>query len=551
MHPVSLACFAASILCALGDPATERGRNSLTDSLAEHQVVPENDEVAAAKSLPLPIELDTVEPTPVLAANNRNVSYTGRFVLPATATEPALFAWPFTQMACTFRGAKVAVDLKGSKKAQIMRIMVDGNFTRYLNVPGKNTRDNYVLATGLDANTDHQVRLWKVTDWEEDTDGYMRFYSFSLPSGGTFQNGPSPLSRKLEFIGDSDTAYGQFYGNQGCVDQPNWVDSDGDSCKKIAKNGNCQNGKDYAVDEVDASQACCGCGGGSMSAQCTDTADWVDSGGDSCHTIVSKGWCSGAEDYAVNSVDANQACCGCKNKYDEEYDATQNWAAQLSSSFGAEMMVEAVAGYGATNSAGGNIQPAIDDIIPYDTNYAWDYSKWTPDAVMILIGPNDNSASRSFETHYMNLLKKVANKYANAAVKPKLINVCGGSGNGEDPCAKIKKVSKKFTIANIACADTPNWEDSDGDSCKTIVNNGYCDYGADYAVGGVDASKACCGCGGGENSGFESYYTTISHTNFLKINKGNYVGSDAHYNTAGAAILVSDIRGSMAEIMGW
>ena len=47
------------------------------------------------------------------------------------------------------------------------------------------------------------------------------------------------------------------------------------------------------------------------------------------------------------------------------------------------------------------------------------------------------------------------------------------------------------------CTDRSGWKDSDGDTCETIVANGHCDAAADFAVDGVDAKAACCGCGGG------------------------------------------------------
>jgi len=436
-----------------------------------------------------------------LTANDPGVLYTGRFVIPDTATDPALFAWPFTQMACSFRGVEVVVDLKGASTAQRMRVMVDGHFTRYVNVPA-NTRDTYVLAAGLE-NIDHEVRLWKVTDWEEDS-GYMKFYSFSLPSGGQFNPLPARKSRKLEFIGDSDSAYGQFYGREGCVDSAGWLDLNGDSCSTIAAAGACQ----YStVNGVTASEACCGCGGGSASSDCTDIVGWLDAGGDTCSTIAVNNWCPVSADYAVNGVDANQACCGCKHQYAEVYDSTQNWAAQVASSFGAEMMVEAVARYGATDSADGNIQSVTDHIIPHDATYSWDHRVWTPDAILIMIGQNDDSAANSFVSDYVQLLNRLATKYAAATPKPKLIQVCGGSSNGLEPCAKIHIASKQF---NAASSDHP---------------------------------------------GFESYFTTIAKLNYAIINPSSspsdYTASDEHYNTQGAAILANDITLQLAQIMGW
>ena len=54
----------------------------------------------------------------------------------------------------------------------------------------------------------------------------------------------------------------------------------------------------------------------------------------------------------------------------------------------ADVMVEAVSGYGVTKSSS-PIQVILDNTLGFDSDLAWDYSSWVPDAVVILIGPND------------------------------------------------------------------------------------------------------------------------------------------------------------------
>ena len=241
-------------------------------------------------------------------------------------------------------------------------------------------------------------------------------------------------------------------------------------------------------------------------------------------------------------------------------DAIGSWAGELGRVTGAELMVNAIGGTGVTDSAYNNIFPRMDNTLTFDPRYKWDSTKWTPDAVVILIGPNDGQASAAtFSKAYSKMLNDRALAHAAAATKPKLINICGGSGNGWTPCDKIKAASDKFNAdaahpgfvshylsisranwekinpddkANRAytetddhynmagvnvllgdilapmldimgwaatpqptvCTDTPGWKDSDGDSCNMIVGNGYCPQAADYAVNGVDAKQACCGC---------------------------------------------------------
>ena len=241
-------------------------------------------------------------------------------------------------------------------------------------------------------------------------------------------------------------------------------------------------------------------------------------------------------------------------------DAIGSWAGELGRVTGAELMVNAIGGTGVTDSAYNNIFPRMDNTLTFDPRYKWDSTKWTPDAVVILIGPNDGQASAAtFSKAYSKMLNDRALAHAAAATKPKLINICGGSGNGWTPCDKIKAASDKFnadaahpgfvshylsisranwekinpddkvnraytetddhynmagvnvllgdilapmldimgwaaTPQPTVCTDTPGWKDSDGDSCNMIVGNGYCPQAADYAVNGVDAKQACCGC---------------------------------------------------------
>ena len=97
----------------------------------------------------------------------------------------------------------------------------------------------------------------------------------------------------------------------------------------------------------------------------------------------------------------------------------------------------------------------------------WNYSAWVPDAVVILIGPNDemrdgsisrssppirpgsNSSSadgrpKGFIKAYLSLLNQVAENYEGVTVPPKIIHVCGGSLNGLDPCSDIQNANDQF-----------------------------------------------------------------------------------------------------------
>merc|ERR1712224_434793 len=109
----------------------------------------------------------------------------------------------------------------------------------------------------------------------------------------------------------------------------------------------------------------------------------------------------------------------------------------------ADMVEEAVSGIGVTTKTSGYaIQPLLTNVLPYSDKLKWDFSLWVPDAVVMLIGPNDNKPNKQpFKDAYRALMESVAQNYAGASVKPKLINVCGGSINGLDPCSSIKAVN--------------------------------------------------------------------------------------------------------------
>ena len=157
---------------------------------------------------------------------------------------------------------------------------------------------------------------------------------------------------------------------------------------------------------------------------------------------------------------------------------------------------------------------------------AWDYSKWTPDAVVILIGPNDelsiegkesvlgrgvNASSSSFIASYIQLLEMVATNYKAAPTSPKIVHVCGGSLNGLDPCSDIQKANDMFNK-------------------------------------------------GKNNHGLVGYFTSITTDHWYLINGGNgngksgktaYNGCDGHYNVKGHGIVAGDILPQLKKIMGW
>ena len=162
----------------------------------------------------------------------------------------------------------------------------------------------------------------------------------------------------------------------------------------------------------------------------------------------------------------------------------------------------------------------IQQILDYTNGFAekqkWDYSSWTPDAVVILIGPNDesnsfNATGGAFVKAYLSLLNQVAKNYAQASPPPKIVHVCGGSLNGFDPCDDIQTANKQFN-ANSA--------------------------------------------------GIKGHYTSITKATWERINnckngmdkcngKSAYNGCDGHYNIKGHAAVVADIQAQFKQVMGW
>ena len=167
----------------------------------------------------------------------------------------------------------------------------------------------------------------------------------------------------------------------------------------------------------------------------------------------------------------------------------------------------------------------------------WNYSAWVPDAVVILIGPNDEmrdgSISRSsppirsgsnssadgrpkgFIKAYLSLLNQVAENYEGVTVPPKIIHVCGGSLNGLDPCSDIQNANDQFNagmhhqgkpmVGYYTTIDISHWSEING-----------CKHG----------SKNCNG-------------------------KSRYNGCDGHYNVDGHAVLAADILPQLRQIMSW
>ena len=125
------------------------------------------------------------------------VHYVGR----VDADNPASvrFAWSGTGAVVRFRGDRAAVDLGGGQE---YTVLVDGKLQPKLTATnGKN-----VLAQGLSAD-EHTIELYRRT---EASQGESEIRGFDFGTGQLLA--PAPVTRRLEFVGDSITC---GYGNEG------------------------------------------------------------------------------------------------------------------------------------------------------------------------------------------------------------------------------------------------------------------------------------------------------------------------------------------------
>jgi len=320
----------------------------------------------------------------------------------------------------------------------------------------------------------------------------------------------------------------------GCADFPSWADSDGDKCSKIVKNEWCAYAEDFKVKGVSALDACCGCGGGTKDpsdmtsytlakglaagehtvALWKVTEDVVQAGraGAACFGGFSANEFLAAPpartrrlEFIGDSDTAGYCADGSSSGGDKEKkteNTYETWASKIALAFDADFVEQAVSGFGV-RSGTPSVTPLLKNALPWDDSTPWDFTSWVPDAVVMLIGPNDNKPkSDKFKTAYREMMDAHVSHYGGAKNKPKIIHVCAGSMNGFDPCESIQAVSGEF-----------NSDHSDG---------------------------------------WESHYTSITQAHWKEINNHNaYKGCDDHYSSKGHQVVADDIVPQIRQIMGW
>jgi len=393
----------------------------------------------------------------LLAPGDERVSYTGRF-WPSEDGKVSYSAWGGTQVSATFSGTSVSARLAGGGSGDRFLTLIDGQ-----------------------------------------------------PHGQPFVVDALP-----------------------CTDIPKWADSDGEKCKSIVKNEECPYAPDYAVKGVSALDACCGCGGGSRDTSSIPSYTLAKGLKDGEHTVtlwkitedVVQAGRGGAASFAgleadkfmaapaprqrrlefIGDSDTAGFCADGSKSGDDTEKNTQNtyktWASKIALSFEADFVEQAVSGFGV-RSGTPSVKPLLKNALPWDDKTPWDFTAWVPDAVIMLIGPNDNKPnSAKFKQAYLQTMEVVASQYGKAKVPPKIIHVCGGSMNGFDPCDSIQSVSDEFNS--------------------------------------------------GRSDGFRSYYTSMTKQQWKLINNHKqYQGCDSHYNDAGHQIVADEIAPQIGQIMGW
>ena len=365
------------------------------------------------------------------AAVAPNVTYHGRWHVTSSG---AVCAWPMSSFSLSLNGTSVSASLTPGADGARLKVLVDGAEAGYVTLPNGASKSTYKLASGLEPGL-HEVSVIKVTEdlTQAGTSGALHLHGVDPNAGGTIQPARPSVDtrvRRLEFIGDSDTA------------------------------GWCADGKP--------------------------------SGGDKAL------------------------------KHENSY---ETWAAQLARGLGVtETSTVAVSGWGVT-PASGRIQDVYRNTYGYSGGPKWDFASWTPDAVVILIGPNDEFiagqgadnvsvvlpttvearrvAGAKFVAAYVELLNEVATAYDGVAVPPPIVSVCGGSINGLEPCDDIRTAIMRFNS---------------------------------------DAPK-----------GWRAEYTTIGKPDWKKINTPGsiYKGCDSHYSPAGHKVVADDVLPQLKAILGW
>lgn len=360
----------------------------------------------------------------IIQPNDHRFRYVGRFT---ENEDTPRFSWSASQIKFKFNGpAKIYANLSGSLNGDRFLVFVDENHVlahQDFLVQGRDFK-NYLV---VDENGGgiHTAVLWKAT--EDLTQGSLgqgsvSFGGLVIPSGCNLFYIPQAQHR-LEFIGDSDTA------------------------------GYCVDGESLFADYAWLWAAVTSLAFFAISASGTVFVS---------RTARARIWIIGLLVFSalvfvgsmirilfvVFQEDPRGIQYG-DLKWTKE-NSHSSWATQLALALSddVDIVMQAITGVGVMQWP---MQRFTNFTLGYDPSAErWNFRRYTPEAVLILLGPNDPSLAEpaGFLASYLNMLDTVVANYAptlGAGEVLKIINVCGGSGvNGLDPCALIQEASCAF-----------------------------------------------------------------------------------------------------------
>jgi len=130
------------------------------------------------------------------SADDEHVRYTGRWNLDDTAAP--WVSWQGSTVSVAFLGTGISTTVDFGDEGELLRVIVDGvaeEPARF--VPGG--KQTIVLATGLDAESEHTITLMK----EEYATSNFIFHGFELADGALVELAPRP-EKRIAFFGDSN-----------------------------------------------------------------------------------------------------------------------------------------------------------------------------------------------------------------------------------------------------------------------------------------------------------------------------------------------------------
>lgn len=364
--------------------------------------------------------------------NDERLRFIGRFTQEAIPR----FSWTGSQIRFAFDGsAKIYANFSGSPHGDRFVVIVDGNsqvFHRDFLVRGVGFRNYLVVdVQGVGA---HTAVIWKATEDNArgaSGEGTVHFGGLTVSEDNLSPAQPR-ASHRLEFIGDSDTA-GWCADGEPLKAEYSWLWAAFSSLAFLATVG-------------------------SLAAVIMTLSPIFQVG--IVVLIVVAILVLFTSVFRISLVVLKIDRIDYASREWIVENSFESWASQLARALcgeDVEVFMQAISGSGVTRWP--NIQQRRDFTLGFDERAGlWNYSHFTPEAVILLLGPNDDSLNEPdlVLTGYLSMLGSVVANYAptlSAGEGLKIINVCGGSINGLDPCSVIRKAVQTFNADSARIQD--------------------------------------------------------------------------------------------------